>query len=502
MDLLYEIVNGFDANEEKLLSKYLSFKTPGSGKVIQLFKLLRRGEKMDREQIISTIYGKGKEEDKAVVHAYYQLRLRLNEKIESFILEQVHKEDTGAYVKNLISIAHFLFRRKLYKLAWHYIRKAEDLAINIEQFEVLNLVYALQIEYIWAPDAPPVEELIKKRNHNLLMAKKEGDLNAAFALIHRRLTEARASGDNLDVNSIIQGVFKAFNIDKATMKDPSFKYKTAVIAGYSLYEKKDFQALEKFLIKTYEEMEQGEMFDRHNYRDKIALLANIGMVTIKNKKYELSEKYFDSFHKEHLNYYAQVLPNVYYIINISYVYVCTGRYEQAKKMLLQLQAQYETKLSLEELNELYMNLTAIYVIEENYSMAVKCLQPIQQNEKTFLKQFGIEGAFKRDMIECMIHFDMKNQEYIIYRLYSIGRKFKDYLSDPAHFRDKTFVKLFRQINKDSELLTDSKYIAEVNQFIAMKPIEPGDSEFVSFNAWLKAKIEGREYYEVFLEMVG
>lgn len=77
MDLLYEIVNGFDANEEKLLNKYLSYKISGSGKIIQLFKLLRRDEKMDREQIISKIYGQEQEADKAVVHAYYQLRLRL-----------------------------------------------------------------------------------------------------------------------------------------------------------------------------------------------------------------------------------------------------------------------------------------------------------------------------------------------------------------------------------------------------------------------------------------
>lgn len=249
-------------------------------------------------------------------------------------------------------------------------------------------------------------------------------------------------------------------------------------------------------------MVQGDMFDQHNYRDKSTLLANIGNVTLKNRKYKSSEKYFDNFHEAHLKYYAQVLPNVYYITSISYVYICTGRYKLARKILLHLQAEYESKLSIEELNELYMNLTAIYMIEENYSMATKCLLPLQQNEKLFTKQFGIEGAFKRDMIECMIHFDMKDQEYIIYRLYSIGRKFKDHLSKPGNLRDKTFVKLFRYINKDPDSLTDPKYIAEADQFIAMKPIEPGDSEFVSFNAWLKAKVEGKGYYEVLLEMVG
>ena len=288
----------------------------GSGKILQLFELLRKEEKLSREQIISKIYGKGKETDKAVVHAYYQLRLRLNEKIENFILEQVHKEDTGTFIKNLVSIAGLFFRRRLYQLAWHYVKKAEELAVNSDKYGELNLLYALQIEYHWRPYAPDIEELVNKINKNLVRVKKEYDLNSAVALIKHRISEARQPEDIPDVESIVQDILKAYPIDKKVMNTTSFKYKVTSIVGYILYEKKDFDALEQYLIKAYKKMEQTNMFDRYNnYQYKINLLANISMANFKIKEISLSEKYLKDFHEAHLKYKTQVLPNVYYIIN-------------------------------------------------------------------------------------------------------------------------------------------------------------------------------------------
>ena len=61
--------------------------------------------------------------------------------------------------------------------------------------------------------------------------------------------------------------------------------------------------------------------------------------------------------------------------------------------------------------------------------------------------------------------------------------------------------LFKRINKDLNLLMDANFIKDVDQFIALKSIEISGSEVISFNAWLKAKVEDRKYYDVFLEMV-
>ena len=144
----------------------------------------------------------------------------------------------------------------------------------------------------------------------------------------------------------------------------------------------------------------------------------------------------------------------------------------------------------------------INFVEENYSNALKLFLPLHNGEKILIKNFGLLGLFSKDMMECMIHFEMKDYEYVNYRFKSIERRFKDFLIDPANFRDKTFLLLFKRLNRNLDLLTDPDFITQVDQFIAMKPIiEPGDLEFLSYNAWLKAKVDNRRYYDVFLEMV-
>ena len=143
----------------------------------------------------------------------------------------------------------------------------------------------------------------------------------------------------------------------------------------------------------------------------------------------------------------------------------------------------------------------INFVEENYSNALKLLLPLRNGEKVLIKNFGLGGLFSKDMIECIIHFEIKDHEYVNYRFKSIERRFKDFLIDPANFRDKTFLLLFKRLNRNLDLLTNPDFITQVDQFIAMKPIERGDLEFLSFNAWLKAKVDNRKYYDVFLEMV-
>ena len=273
-----------------------------------------------------------------------------------------------------------------------------------------------------------------------------------------------------------------------------------MVVGSTLYEKKDFKALQKYLINTYEELGLANLFSHYNHQLKLQLLGLIITTIIKNRNYKLCEKYLDILHKEQLKYNSDSFPNILGMSISADLYICTGRYEKARQILEKLQT-YESKLNMEDLNYLYMNLTVIHVIEENYSKAIQCIFPLHRSEKLYIKQSGIEGVFKKHMLECIIHFETGDYEYVNYRFKAKERRFRDYLADPANYRDKTFLMLLKRLNKNPDLLTDPDFIKEVDKFIAMKSIEPADNEFVSFNAWVKAKVEKRKYYDVFLEMV-
>ena len=498
MDTSYEIVNTLSPEDRKLLRKHISNYTFTGKKGLQLLDLLCFKEKMTQDQMIIKIYGNGKEKDKAVINAYHQLGLRLNEKIEDFILQQIQKEGTTVYMMKFVSIAGYLLDRANYKWGWHYLKKAEELGIKIEQYELLNQVYCLQLKYAWRIAHPPeVEQLIKKRENNLLMIKKGGDINVAYALIRQRLGEAKVAGENLDIEGIIESILEEFNIEKETKEQPSLIYGLLKIVGISLYEKKAFKALEKYTIEMYEKMEKANMFDRHNHNYKINLLTSISGLVLQNRKYDLCEKYIDILNRERFEYISNATPSIQGIFIESELYRCTGRPLKARQLL------EETQVMNNILDAAYLcfNLIAHYMIEENYSKAIQCFLSLQKNEEVWIKEYGIEGDFIKHMSECIIHLEIGSYEYVNYKLRSVERKFKEFLADPANHRYKIFLMLFKRINKDLDVLLNADFIKEVDHFIAMKPIEPGDSEFISFNAWLKAKVKKRKYYDVFMEMV-
>lgn len=509
MDTSYEIINSFNPEEERLLRKYLTHRSKNaaeSRKDLQLFELLCSKEKISSEQIIRKIYGNRKEKNKTVLNnAYRQLRLRLNEKIEDFILQQTPKEDGEMYIIKLVSIARYMYRKRRYELTWHYLEKAEEVGKNFEQYELLNRVYTIQMEYSWTRYAPVIENIIEKRNENLLLATKESDLNAALSLIHHRLIETRASGGSFEIDNIIEDILKKFNIGEEIKQKPLLIFKLIMIVSAGLYEKKDFKTLEKYLIKKYSEMENANMFDRYNHHHKIKLIGSIAMLNSKNRRYDLCEKYIDKLNLEKLKYNSQTFDNTFGLMISAELYLCTGRYKKTRQILEELEAIYESKLTI-NMEDMYypyikLSLAVIFMIEKNYSKSLQCINSTQRSEKFYIKGSGIKGAFKKHMLECIIHFEAGDHEYVNYRFKAQERRFKDFLSDTLNIRDKTFLMLFRRLNKNPDLLKDPDFITKVDQFITMETIEIGDNEFVSFNAWLKAKVEKRQYYDVFLEMV-
>ena len=502
MNISLEMIKSFNMYEKTLLKKQLlnSTGTGVSKKYLQLFELLCADANIPQKQIVKKIYGSKSEKDKAVLHAYHQLRVRLNEKMEEFILQKTFEEDAEMKIIKFISIARHMYLRKCNKMAWYFLKKAEELGKKLKQYETLNRIYTLQIEYSWTQHAGINKELIKKKQENWKLAEQENNLNIAASALHFRLIEARVSEETQDIEVIAERVLNEFNIGREIKKNSSFLFNMAMIASSILYEKKDYKGMEQHLVKIYSKMEKANLFNRYNHWKKIKILYLLGLVTTKSRRFDQTEKYINKLYNEQEKYAAKNSPSANTIMLASDMYICTGRYTKALEILEEL-AINASKFNTYDLNYLYLNLAAIYVIKENYTKALQCLIHLQHSEKLYMEQSGIEGVYQKYMLECIIQYETGDYEYVHYRLKANERKFKKFLADPAHLRDKVFLALFKQLNKNKDLINDKKFIEEVNGFIAMKPIEPGDTEFISFNAWLKAKIEKRKYYDIFLEMV-
>jgi hypothetical protein len=151
MDILADIISGLNPVEQKQLEKYLNYKSSFKDrKDKQLLSLLQHDNTLSNDDIIAKLYHlQPAAIDAKIRNSYYQWRSILTAHVEGFTVEQITQEDTSYYIIKLTLVARFLLLRKKYRAAYKYLQKAEELALKVEQYDLLQRIYSLQIEYAW-----------------------------------------------------------------------------------------------------------------------------------------------------------------------------------------------------------------------------------------------------------------------------------------------------------------------------------------------------------------
>ena len=118
-----------------------------------LYELLVQVKELKPEKIIDKLYP---DEPNAV--AYYALRKRLMRHLTDYLLLRQRQLDTtaAATVRGHLTLAQYLFEAGIPRLAWNTLRKAEKLGRESEQYEPLNAIYNLQIQYASSPHDEPL----------------------------------------------------------------------------------------------------------------------------------------------------------------------------------------------------------------------------------------------------------------------------------------------------------------------------------------------------------
>lgn len=123
------------------------------------------------------------------------------------------------------------------------------------------------------------------------------------------------------------------------------------------------------------------------------------------------------------------------------------------------------------------------------------------NEKRVLNYGGYAGVFCCQLIDCILHFDLKDYEYVLSRIKALKRRFTTFLLQAENIRYKLFLKILYQWALDAEKLKDKKIIEDINDFLKMPQPALGSGEFVPFTPWVKSKLEKRKYYDVLREVL-
>jgi hypothetical protein len=500
MDSLEQMVQNLKKEEIRAFKILTNrFNRADDVKITILFDKIRSGKYRDMEE---TLVAELFPEDQGNMNAYYRLKNRLKTELEKSMLNLHHNLDDKITTTNLITLSSLFSYKGQYDLALYYLRKAEKIAEQNDFYDLLTLIFNevinLSHNYYEINPLEYIEKLRENAEKSLLLLQ----FNRDIAAIRYKIRKTNFSRTSEDISDTLGRILKELNIANETYHTPNMKFKIHFCVRDSLLQNREFNALEKYLVKTLGDFDDDGLFNKNTHRSKISLISWIINTLIINKKWEESIRYTDMLHDELHKYNKLFYDNFIWTYYQSQVtnYMSSGRLEEATNLLLSIRELPAPRgVSFYDYG-IFTNLSLCQYFGGSASNAIKTLAHLFT--KDIYKKLSPEVQFSISIIEMVFHYDNANIDFASYRLNEIKRQFRTLLKRPEYQEEKSFLKILSYMCNKPEPLKDKLVVGHIHQFIEKSSgLQVGSSKHIDYGLWLKAKLERRPYYDLLLGML-
>lgn len=480
MDTVGAVITSLTKEEVRFFKLYQSRMNTGERKDLLLFDRIRKqGEAYDEEPVFRKLYGDG---DK---NAFYRLRNRLLTDINKCLLMQHFDEEETLATLNLFALSRLYNSKKRFDLASGFLRKAETRAAKGEHYELLDLIYSEFIRL--SPDLMEVnpETYISKRRENRERIQQLRSIEDVVAVLSYRLkiTQNFAKGDQSVLN-LLQKTVETFLHDHSVKKSPKFLFRIYSAVSQILLQKRDYPALEEYLMKTYREFMKAELFNRGNHDVRLQMLTYLVNSLFKNDKLKQSLQYtgellraMEEFERLHYDKYLFFYYNSL-VINYS-------RLDKEKAISVLNDMLANEKITGTAFYEIfiYLNLAVLHFDTGRFRDAIRYLTRLYQLDSYRNADRALQ--MKIAVMELMVRFELKDSEYVVYRVNRIRKEFRDLLRSEEFLKEKEFLGLILQLDTSRQHPAFQK---KISQFIDNYQFSSdSDDEILNYAAWLKEK---------------
>ncbi|AMM52388.1 hypothetical protein TH61_15990 [Rufibacter sp. DG15C] len=500
MDDLKITIDTFSPDDVRDFGYFIQRQKKKKGrKDYELFKLLLLKKPLKSQELVERLYP----EDSNTV-AYYALRKRLMQQLTDFIvLKQMAEDPTaGSTVMGLLSLARYLFDSQAERLAWNILRKAEKIASQNEQFGLLNTVYNLQIEKADSLHADELEDIIQKRNANKLISEEDERANIASSLIAKRLGHARHQGRYLKFEDTIQEVLDTYGLTQAVSQRPSLLYKLMQIARSAVLIRKDFYTFEPYIIHQYQTAMHTHGFSKAHQYYRMSLLYMIAHVLYRNRKFTQSNQYLaelnEALQKEAATQFTTFFPK--YVLLKAANDAFLRQLPEAVQAMEHLLSHKKITLQPKDYLAAKLGLSFLYFAQGAFQKANHVLLYLDKTDKWCEKIMGLEWVLKKKMGEVIIQYEFGNLDLALDQIQAFERKFKEVLSQPIYQNATAFLQLLQHFFLQPDIASRKAFLQQVESSLAFGPSEQEDLPSMSYYAWLKSKMQNRNYYDVLVEL--
>lgn len=493
---LSEIIRSMSTEEQR---KFLSFlkknkQNPDSQK-LKLFKLIKN-EKINSKLISPKLYGT---ENNA---AYHQLRKRLFNEVVDFIAnERFNQEEENVLkITKLILTCKYLIESKNYKIGFSLLEKAEKKAKEDNDVVALDEIYNLLIQFSHYNESIDLNATIKKLEENRELLIQDSNLNMAYATVKNRLEEYRLKGISIDIESILNEVFNRFNITEKSGHNFKTLYQLVQIVSASANISKDYYNIAPFVTDRYKIIANNE--DEHNRYVffHLKLLYFIANIFFREKEFKKSNIYLDKMDatiKNSNKKYEKIFRIkmlVLAALNNNYL----GNKEKAITIIEKAISTTKDIKNKDYLDAMIVS-SMINFQQKKYRENQTIFSKLNSSENWYTKTMGVNWVMNKNLIEILTHIELENIDYADARLESFLFKNKEYLKQDN--RAKVFLKYLKTSYTHPEKLKTSEFMESFYNSVETKPALREDIYIISFFAYLKSKMLGKDIYETTLELV-
>ncbi|WBO83789.1 hypothetical protein [Hymenobacter yonginensis] len=472
---------------------------------LRLCELLLHAKPYTTPQLLAKLYP---DEPNAV--AYYALRKRLLRHLTDYLLLRQRQQDPTAAssVRGLLTLAQYLFEAGVPRLGWSVLRKAEKLAHDNEQYELLNTVYSLQIAQAGSEYADDLADIIRRHRINKKAADEEERANIADSLIRQRLRQARVKGRAGEAfDGILQDVLREYDLQEAFARRPAVLYRLMSIARSAMLVRRDFVSFAPFVRRCYHLMEKRHGFlPAHRYY-QLGLLYMVAHALYRTRKFQESVAYLEQL-RSLLDeggaqaYQAAWLPRYTFLLAANYAFL--HRNAESIRLLDQVLRQPATVLAPRDEMTARLGLAFHYFAESQFAKANQTLISIGRSDHWCEQEMGLEWMLNKSMGEMLVQFELGNPDLALNRLRAIERVLRERFSadGEGYVAVLRYLSLVRDIIEDPAEARRPGFAERVSQLPPFAPLEQEDLQALSFYSWLYARTQGRPYYTVLLELAG
>jgi len=453
-------------------------------KDILLFDYVRKSaDKYDEESIFKKLY---KETDK---NSFYRLKNRLLEDI-GYNLSLLHfskHESNNLYL--LLGLYNIFISRDEPEIALFYLKKAEKRALQIENFELLDIIYASFVKLSSDQTGINPEVYIRRRKENAAKLDKIRETDQALAAVTYRLKLSQNYGkQDVGLLKLLDATIKEFAADDSIRQSKTFQTRIFRAVSQILIQNHNFIELEKFMLATYKRFLSEKWFDKSNHETKIQMLIYIINATFKNRKFRESLDYAEALGEE-LSAFNDLLYKKYVFFYYNALVINYAKTDLARGLKALEEAEREMKDIKNSYYDFFilLNKASLLFFQKKSIEAIKNLVKLYLNDH--YKKTDASFKVKIATAECIMQYESGDEESALKRVEQVTKQFKLQLQSADFKRERFVLNLLPRIITTKDLKAGSKLHNEITRFVCAKVDESvEDGEILRYRAWLAPKI--------------